>query len=509
MTDPVVPDIEKPNNPIWPAALYVVLVGVIFGFGILMRTLGAEPVQRYVKPDSDTLVFDRFGVEMGRFHLEPNRIPVTLEQMSPILVDAILVALDPLYLNTEKTATWPLVVSALNGNFLSATPSVTQLYVRLHHGVPNTRLAALREISSVVYLERTYPKEAIFEEYLSAIPLGRSSYGVEAASLAWYGRKSGELEIAQAAHLASLAASTSDRNEILDTLRASGSITNDELARQRQISLPDLVKPAGDSNPQHQMASGIGLKTPLERIYLSLIERYGQDAVVQGSLETRSTIDLALQTRIAEIVQEFEVGTEVQDVTLVVLDDRNQLRAAYASQESLFERDLSDTRTVDQLMGQPIERSLFGLLDEISVLRLGELHSILGRNGRSYDTEVLLETRDQLGQTIDLFGHHIRLKLNDESVSRMNDQLSNFSFRGPHLAATNNEIEVKGNLGVDSQHQIAWFGGTSSRFTVSLWFTSQIDSLDGIKQEPQSSSSLRREAERLARWIFSAAHKYV
>ena len=154
----------------------------------------------------------------------------------------------------------------------------------------------------------------------------------------------------RAAHLASLAASTSDRNEILDTLRASGSITNDELARQRQISLPDLVKPAGDSNPQHQMASGIGLKTPLERIYLSLIERYGQDAVVQGSLETRSTIDLALQTRIAEIVQEFEVGTEVQDITLVVLDDRNQLRAAYASQESLFERDLSDTRTVDQLL---------------------------------------------------------------------------------------------------------------------------------------------------------------
>ena len=175
-------------------------------------------------------------------------------------------------------------------------------------------------------------------------------------------------------------------------------------------------------------------------------------------------------------MQEFEVGTEVQDIALVVLDDRNQLRAAYASQESLFERDLSDTRTVDQLMGQPIERSLFGSLDEITVLRLGELHSILGRNGRSYDTEVLLETRDQLGQT-------------------------------PHLAATNNEIEVKGNLGVDSQHQIAWFGGTSSRFTVSLWFTSQIDSLDGIKQEPQSRSSLRREAERLARRIFSAAHK--
>ena len=55
-----------------------------------------------MKPDVDTVVFDRFGVEMGRFHLESNRIPVTLEQMSPILIDAILVAVDPNYLNTEK-----------------------------------------------------------------------------------------------------------------------------------------------------------------------------------------------------------------------------------------------------------------------------------------------------------------------------------------------------------------------------------------------------------------------
>ena len=216
MTDLVTPEIEEPNNPIWPVALYVALIGAILGFGILIRTAGAEPIQQRINPDVDTVVLDRFSVEMGRFHLESNRIPVTLEQMSPILIDAILVAVDPNYLDTKKTPTWPLAVAALKGNYIAAKPSVTQLYVRLHHGVPNTRIAALREISSVVYLERTYPKEAILEEYFSAIPLGRGSYGVEAASLAWYGRKSGEVEIAQAAHLASLAAGTSDRNEILE-----------------------------------------------------------------------------------------------------------------------------------------------------------------------------------------------------------------------------------------------------------------------------------------------------
>jgi len=491
----------------WPAALYVALVGAILGFGILMRTMGAEPDQQYKNPDVDTVVLDRFGVEMGRFHLEPNRIPVTLEQMSPILIDAILVALDPSYLDTEKTATWPLVVSAFNGNFLSATPSVTQLYVRLHNGVPKTRIAALREISSVVYLERTHPKEAIFEEYLSAVPLGRNSYGVEAASLAWYGRKSGELEIAQAAHLASLASTGSDRDKILETLREGGSITNDELSRQRQISLVDLVEPLVDPNPQHQMASGVGLKTPLQQIYVALIEQYGQDAVIQGRLEARSTVDFALQTRVAEIAQELEADTEFQDIALVVLDDRNQLRAAYASQDSLFERDLLDVRTANQLMGQPIDLSLFALFDEITVLRFGEIHSIISRDGPTYDTEVLLETRDQSGHTVDLFSHHIPFTLDDESVSRMSEQLNDFRFRAPYLSSTNNEIQVKGTLGVDSKHQIAWFGGTSSRFTVSLWLTSQMNPLHGTKEETQRGLSLRREGERLARRIFSEAHK--
>ena len=506
MTDLVTPEIEEPNNPIWPVALYVALIGAILGFGILIRTAGAEPIQQRINPDVDTVVLDRFSVEMGRFHLESNRIPVTLEQMSPILIDAILVAVDPNYLDTKKTPTWPLAVAALKGNYIAAKPSVTQLYVRLHHGVPNTRIAALREISSVVYLERTYPKEAILEEYFSAIPLGRGSYGVEAASLAWYGRKSGEVEIAQAAHLASLAAGTSDRNEILENLRASGSITSGELAAQRKISVSEFVKPFVDSSPQHQMASDVGLKTPLQQIYVALVERYGQDAVTQGRVETKSTIDLGLQTQIAEIVQEFEADTKVQDIAVVVLDDRNQLRAAYASQQSLFERNLSDIRTVDQLMGQPIEFDLVALSDEITVLRLGELHSILGRNGRSYATELILETRDQLGQTIDRFSHHILMELDDEQASRMNDQLNDFRFRGPQLVETNNEIVVKGYLGLDPQHQIAWFGGASARFTVSFWFTTQTGSLDGT-EEPQSSSSLRRESERLARRIFNASHK--
>ena len=103
----------------------------------------------------------------------------------------------------------------------------------------NTRIAALEKFRVWSILSGHIPKKRYWRVFLSD-PTGRGSYGVEAASLAWYGRKSGEVEIAQAAHLASLAAGTSDRNEILENLRASGSITSDELAAQRKYPFPNL-----------------------------------------------------------------------------------------------------------------------------------------------------------------------------------------------------------------------------------------------------------------------------
>ena len=87
-------------------------------------------------------------------------------------------------------------------------------------------------------------------------------------------------------------------------------------------------------------------------------------------------------------------------------------------------------------MGQPIEFDLVALSDEITVLRLG--NSYLGRNGRSYATELILKLVINL--TIDRFSHHILMELDDEQASRMNDQLNDFRFRGPQLVETNNEI---------------------------------------------------------------------
>ncbi len=66
---------------------------------------------------------------------------------------------------------------------------------------------------------------------------------------------------------------------------------------------------------------------------------------------------------------------------------------------------------------------------------------------------------------------------------------------------------MKGKLGIDSEQRMAWFGGASSRFTVSLWITAQFDSTSSEKENNANNLFLEREAQWLTRKIFGEAHK--
>ena len=109
---------EQGLNPrsAWPLGLYVATIVLILGCGILVKTIGESTAMSDPRSDDDTVIYDRRGVELGRFHSEINMVPVTLENMAPILVDAVLTALDPDYLKFDKVQIWELVSPIFNGN---------------------------------------------------------------------------------------------------------------------------------------------------------------------------------------------------------------------------------------------------------------------------------------------------------------------------------------------------------------------------------------------------------
>ena len=109
MSDPAL--LENKQNKaatLW-LVLYLLLVLAVLGVGISVRTMGAAQRSFAATFDNDTIIYDRFGTQLAEFHPKNNMVPVTLEEMSPILLDAVLVTLDPQYLNQRKVEPWALL----------------------------------------------------------------------------------------------------------------------------------------------------------------------------------------------------------------------------------------------------------------------------------------------------------------------------------------------------------------------------------------------------------------
>ncbi|HJL99219.1 MAG TPA: hypothetical protein QF846_06150, partial [Acidimicrobiales bacterium] len=89
MSDPSVEEQGLNPRSAWSMSLYVAAVVLVLSCGILVRTIGGSTAISDPRSDADTVIYDRHGVELGRFHSELNMVPVALENMAPILIDAV------------------------------------------------------------------------------------------------------------------------------------------------------------------------------------------------------------------------------------------------------------------------------------------------------------------------------------------------------------------------------------------------------------------------------------
>lgn len=70
----------------------------------------------------------------------------------------------------------------------------------------------MREIARAVYLENKMTKDEILENYINYIYFGQGAYGINAASLVFFGKKPSQLTIAESAVIASMAYSPEGNN---------------------------------------------------------------------------------------------------------------------------------------------------------------------------------------------------------------------------------------------------------------------------------------------------------
>jgi len=164
----------------------------------------------------------------------------------------------------------------------------------------------LKEMVLARRIEDVLSKQQILELYLNEIPLGRQSFGVQAAARAYFGKDVGDLQLHEAAFLAILpkapetygraknaALAIERRNWVLDQMVKNDWATEAEAAAAKAQPLGIIAHRVDSYDPS------VGYY--VEEVRRRLIEKYGESAedgpnsVYSGGLWVRTSLDPQMQ----------------------------------------------------------------------------------------------------------------------------------------------------------------------------------------------------------------------
>src|SRR6202140_4742950 len=182
----------------WKIGLFVlvaagVLTGLIF-YGVWAQTFDMKKVGEM--PERNT-VFDVDGKIYSRL-AGANRLKVSLNEISPFFVDALLAREDTRFYQ-HKGIDWrgimrALVRDLLSGSAKEGASSITQQLARNSLPLGGRNISRkLLEAMVALRIEREFSKQQILELYVNRIYFGSGCYGVETASQAYFGKDASKL----------------------------------------------------------------------------------------------------------------------------------------------------------------------------------------------------------------------------------------------------------------------------------------------------------------------------
>lgn len=264
-----------------------------------------------------TLLVDREGKPAFTIYSE-QRIDVPLSRISPHLVHALLAIEDQRFYEHNGVDFVRVAGAALSnlrqGRAAQGGSTLTQQLARQSFlTTDKTFRRKLKEIVVAARLERQFTKPQILELYLNKVYFGDGLYGVEAASLGYFGKHASELSVDEAALLAGLVKSPSSyaptvsltrararRNVVLEQMREARAI--DAATYRTAVARPVVLKDA----LRREEAFGLYFK---EEVRKQLVERFGWERVYQGGLKVYTTLDPELQK-----VAESEIARAIADI---------------------------------------------------------------------------------------------------------------------------------------------------------------------------------------------------
>jgi penicillin-binding protein 1A len=290
--------------------VFVLLGGTCVAYAFWASTFDMEAVKAM---PSRSAVYDLDGKVYSRLQGE-NRIVVPLAQVSPRFIDALLAREDARFY-THRGVDPIGIVRAIVRNLAagSAAQGASTLTQQLSRNSFPERIGQkkslhrkLLEAFVAARIEQRYSKPEILEAYVNRIYYGGGVYGIEAASLAYFGKHASDLTLGEAAMVAGVIRAPTYSSPFQHLDRAT---------RARNAVLDRMVA-TGKLKPEQAAAAKLAKITIPKRRPLQAQENYAMDAVVrdlnalltddqraQGGLKIYTTLDPVLQRAAEQAVE--------------------------------------------------------------------------------------------------------------------------------------------------------------------------------------------------------------
>ena len=299
------------------------------------------------KVAESTKIYDRTGeVLLYDVHQDVKRTIVPFEEISLWVKKASVAIEDTEFYQHSGISFRGIARAVLYGGARGGGSTITQQVVKKTLLTDEKLITRkLKEIILSFRLEQAFTKDEILALYLNEIPYGGSIYGLGEASITFFGKKTGDLTLAQSAYLAAIPNAPTyyspygnhkdkldeRKNIVLRRMYELGFITSAEYEEARKDKVEFLPR-----EPR-------GIKAPhfVEWIKEYLALKYGERAVQESGYKVITTLDYELQKKAEDSISGFAEKMEneygAKNMALVAIDPKNGQVLAMVGSRDYFD----------------------------------------------------------------------------------------------------------------------------------------------------------------------------
>ena len=282
------------------------------------------------------------GRELAVLSQEGQRFIIPLEDVNPVVVDALLSSEDRRFYDhggVDPIGITRAFISNVRTSGTQGGSTITQQLVKNEY-LSNERSLwrKAREAVLSVKLERSEDKDQILERYLNTVYFGRGAYGIEAAARIYFDSHAADLDAGQAALLVGMLRSpeTADPVEHPEEAEARRAgvlrdmVDNDKLSQDEADFV--AATPLGASDRTAPAAPTAGLAPHfVEWVRQQVVAELGEGALYQRGLRVVTTLDLDAQKAAEAAVAEVMTDPEGPQAALIALGGDGAIRAHVGS----------------------------------------------------------------------------------------------------------------------------------------------------------------------------------